>query len=213
MLVLLLLSNSVFAIGTGVFINEIHYNNVGADVGEAVEIAGPIGTDLGGWSLVAYNGSGGSSYSTTLLSGAIRVATFNLLNYFNGDGLGGGFPTSRGADTLADFNRQRDKILVALLASHVDEFAYNYLFDAQLGNLDYALTSLTLTGQVTGATAWHVNADEPDLLNYDTTFKLLAQQAIYAPDAYRSSDHDAVIVGLDLAPCPDLIFRNRFESE
>ena len=101
-----------------------------------------------------------------------------------------------------------------LLASLEGEFAYSYVFDAQLGYLDYALSSSTLTGQVTGVTAWHINADEPDLIDYDTSFKQPAQQAIYAPDAFRSSDHDPVIVGLSLqaAPLPDLIFKNGFES-
>ena len=53
--------------------------------------------------------------------------------------------------------------------------------------------------QVTGATIWHINADEPDILDYDTSFKKDAQDALYEPNAYRSSDHDPVIVGLDLA--------------
>src|SRR5262245_3671845 len=42
---------------TTVFINEIHYDNVGADTGERVEIAGPAGTNLAGWALVRYNGA------------------------------------------------------------------------------------------------------------------------------------------------------------
>ena len=76
------------------------------------------------------------------------------------------------------------------------EFAYSYLFSAQLGYLDYALASPSLLEKVTGATAWHINADEPDLIDYDTSFKQPAQDAIYAPDPYRSSDHDPVVVGL-----------------
>ena len=48
-----------------VFVNEIHYDNDGTDAGEAIEIAGPAGTDLTGWSLVLYNGSGGALYDTT----------------------------------------------------------------------------------------------------------------------------------------------------
>ena len=79
------------------------------------------------------------------------------------------------------------------------EYAYSYLFDGQLGYLDTALASPTLASQVSGATIWHINADEPDLLDYDTSFKSDAQDLLYAPDAYRSSDHDPVIVGLDLA--------------
>lgn len=37
---------------TPIFINEIHYDNDGGDTGEAIEIAGPAGSDLTGWSLV-----------------------------------------------------------------------------------------------------------------------------------------------------------------
>ena len=54
-----------------VFVNEIHYDNAGADADEGVEIAGPATTDLTGWALVGYNGSGGAPYSTTNLSGII----------------------------------------------------------------------------------------------------------------------------------------------
>jgi predicted extracellular nuclease len=54
-----------------VFINEIHYDNSGTDQGEAIEVAGPAGTDLSGWSIVLYNGSTGSSYNTTSLSGTL----------------------------------------------------------------------------------------------------------------------------------------------
>ena len=56
---------------TSVFINEIHYDNTGTDTGEAIEVAGPAGTDLTGWNIVLYNGSNGASYNTTALSGAI----------------------------------------------------------------------------------------------------------------------------------------------
>ncbi len=52
--------------------------------------------------------------------------------------------------------------------------------------------------EVTGVTIWHINADEPSLIDYDMSYKQDAQDAIYAPDAYRSSDHDPVIVGLEL---------------
>ena len=87
-----------------------------------------------------------------------------------------------------------------LLFQFVGEFAYTYLFDGQLGYLDHALAIQDLLAEVTGATAWNINADEPDLIDYDTSFKSDAQDAIYAPDPYRSSDHDPVIVGLDLIP-------------
>lgn len=54
-----------------VFINEIHYDNTGTDAGEAIEIAGPAGTNLAGWSIVLYNGAGGAPYDTDALTGTI----------------------------------------------------------------------------------------------------------------------------------------------
>jgi hypothetical protein len=54
-----------------VFFNEIHYDNTGADTGEAIEIAGPAGTNLAGWSILLYNGNGGAPYGTLDLSGII----------------------------------------------------------------------------------------------------------------------------------------------
>lgn len=68
---------------TSVFINEIHYDNTGTDSGEAIEIAGPAGTNLSGWSLVLYNGAGGVTYSTTALSGVIpdQASGFGTLSF------------------------------------------------------------------------------------------------------------------------------------
>ncbi|WP_225755266.1 ExeM/NucH family extracellular endonuclease [Actinotalea sp. Marseille-Q4924] len=56
---------------TPVFINELHYDNASTDVNEFVEVAGPAGTDLTGWSVVLYNGNGGAAYGTLPLSGAL----------------------------------------------------------------------------------------------------------------------------------------------
>lgn len=88
---------------------------------------------------------------------------------------------------------------VDLLREHEGEGAYTYLSDGMVGYLDHALASPSLAAQVTGAAAWHVNADEPDIIDYDTTFKGPAQEALYAPDPFRSSDHDPVLVGLALS--------------
>jgi hypothetical protein len=85
-----------------------------------------------------------------------------------------------------------------LVLDYLGEFAYSYLFDGQLGYLDHALANQALLPEVTGTTVWHINADEPDILDYDTTFKPPAQDALYEPNAYRSSDHDPVMVGLEV---------------
>ncbi len=119
-------------------------------------------------------------------------------------------PTGSGVDNflvIGDLNAydKEDPIdaLVAggyvdLVSSFLGEAAYSFVFDGQIGYLDHALANATLNDRVTGVSIWHINADEPDLIDYDTSFKRPAQEAIYAPDAYRSSDHDPVIVGLDL---------------
>ena len=57
--------------GTPVFINELHYDNAGTDQNEKVEVAGPVGTDLTGWSIALYNGSNGRVYDSIDLSGSI----------------------------------------------------------------------------------------------------------------------------------------------
>lgn len=54
-----------------VYLSEIHYDNASTDTGEALEIEGPAGTSLSGWSVVLYNGSNGSSYNTRQLTVSI----------------------------------------------------------------------------------------------------------------------------------------------
>jgi predicted extracellular nuclease len=77
--------------------------------------------------------------------------------------------------------------------------AYSYVFDGQWGYLDHALASASLAGQVTGVADYHINADEPSVLDYNTDFKntnLIS--TLYAPDQFRVSDHDPVVVGMNL---------------
>ena len=92
------------------------------------------------------------------------------------------------------------------------ELAYGYVFDGAIGYLDYALASPGLLAQITGVTNWHINSDEPNLIDYDTSFKQAAQAAIYAPDAYRSSDHDPVIGGTELLQYDFGGFRNPVDA-
>jgi hypothetical protein len=78
------------------------------------------------------------------------------------------------------------------------ERAYGYVFDGMAGYLDHALSNASLTSQVTGAAEWHINADEPDILDYNLDFG--RSEDYFTADAVRGSDHDAVLVGLELAP-------------
>lgn len=87
-----------------------------------------------------------------------------------------------------------------LLASYGGAQAYGYVFNGQWGYLDHALATPSLAlGQVAGAVHWHISADEPSVLDYNVNFKtanLIA--SLYAPDEFRNSDHDPVVVALAL---------------
>ncbi len=91
-----------------------------------------------------------------------------------------------------------------LIGSQLGASAYSFAFDGTWGYLDHALASSSLAPQVSGVTEWHINADEPNVLDYNEDFKSAGQlTSLYAADAYRSADHDPVIVGLNLlAPTP-----------
>ncbi|QGH70613.1 ExeM/NucH family extracellular endonuclease [Pseudactinotalea sp. HY158] len=68
-----------------VFISEFHYDNDGTDVGEFIEVQGPVGTDLTGWSLVLYNGSNAPGaailYGTDALPSPIPAAGVVVVDY------------------------------------------------------------------------------------------------------------------------------------
>ncbi|MEH8016957.1 ExeM/NucH family extracellular endonuclease [Rheinheimera muenzenbergensis] len=51
---------------------------------------------------------------------ALRVASFNVLNYFNGEGQQPVFPTRRGASNATEFERQQAKTISALAALDAD---------------------------------------------------------------------------------------------
>lgn len=67
------------------------------------------------------------------------------------------------------------------------------------GSLDHALADADLYPLVKKSFAWNINADEPTVFDYNVEYKSDDQiSAFYAADAFRSSDHDPVIVDLDL---------------
>ena len=77
--------------------------------------------------------------------------------------------------------------------------AYSYSFNGELGYLDHALASPSLVDKVVDATEWHINADEPVVLDYNFEFKSSSQiDSFFAPGPYRMSDHDPVVVSIML---------------
>ncbi|MGK7394403.1 MAG: ExeM/NucH family extracellular endonuclease [Candidatus Cyclobacteriaceae bacterium M3_2C_046] len=108
---------------------------------------------------------------------------------------------------LGDFNAYQKEEPVQLLESegYVDllsqfegDSSYSYSFKGAFGHLDYAFSSNALKDFVSGAKIWHINADEPAILDYNQNYQSAEQQeAFYSPDPFRSSDHDPVLVGLE----------------
>ena len=159
-------------------------------------------------------GDGQSCYNAT------RVAQANrLLSWINATVL----PAAGDPDVLllGDFNAyaQEDPITALITAGYTDletlfngANAYSYVFGGSTGHLDYALASSSLLGQVVGADAWHINADEVPLLDYsdeiadagEAAFEekpdgsaLVPPRVVYQPaSVYRAADHDPVLVGL-----------------
>ena len=77
---------------------------------------------------------------------------------------------------------------------------YSYVFDGQSGYLDHALSTASLNAQITDVRHWHINADEPSVIDYNTEFK---PQDLYTATPYRASDHDPVLIGFNLGgPTP-----------
>ena len=72
---------------------------------------------------------------------------------------------------------------------------YSYVFDGESGYLDHALANSSMAAQITGANEWHINADEPFVIDYNTEFK---PQDLYTNGPYKASDHDPVVIGLNL---------------
>jgi hypothetical protein len=93
------------------------------------------------------------------------------------------------------------------LVRFTDGFPYTFTFDGMQGTLDTALALDDLAARVTGAAVWHINADEVPAIDYQESVGVSFNQrfrtpeiaaAYFDPSAFRSSDHDPVLIGLDL---------------
>jgi predicted extracellular nuclease len=154
----------------------------------------------------AADGSGNCNGTRTRASEAI-------VEYLNAD------PTGSGDSdflVMGDLNAYKMETPISTLTDAgytdvIDSFvgpdAYSFVFSAQLGYLDHALANSPLLPQITGVTEWHINADEVNVYDYnddvqdggERSFERISETpAIYTPDAFRSSDHDPVVIGLSL---------------
>ncbi len=131
-------------------------------------------------------------------------------------------PTGSGLDDEANDNiliigdlnsyRNEDPIVALEDGGYVDLIdvllgadAYSFVFDGQLGYLDYAMASTNLEPQITGITEWHTNADEVNVFDYNDPIEDVGENGferkstvleLFEFNAFRSSDHDVVLVGV-----------------
>ncbi|HZB41821.1 MAG TPA: hypothetical protein VE487_12705, partial [Ilumatobacter sp.] len=142
----------------------------------------------------------------------VRTNAANLLaDWLSSDPTGTG---TRSALIVGDLNSYAKEDPIAaleakgytnLVAAKIGPEAYSYVFDGQWGYLDHALGNAAIVPDVTGVAEWHVNADEPSVLDYNDDFKSAGQlTSLYAPDQFRVSDHDPVVVGLNLNAPPSV---------
>ena len=129
---------------TPVFIKELNYDNAGTDTGKAVEVAGPAGADLAGWSSALYNGNGAAAYDTIPLSGTVpdQDGGFGALA-FAAPGLQNG-----AADGIA---------LVDPAGSVAQFLSYEGAFTAAVGPAD-GLASADVGVSETGLLRWKAHA-------------------------------------------------------
>jgi 5'-nucleotidase len=112
----------------------------------------------------------------------------------------------RSVALVGDFNSytHEDPLQVLYDAGYTDAAStlshgqWSYSFDGLSGSLDHVLLNAAALKRATGEDTWEINAEESIALEYSrynyhgTLF--------YAPDQYRSSDHDPVLVGLSAGP-------------
>jgi hypothetical protein len=175
---------------TTIFINEIHYDNAGTDTGEAIEIAGPAGTDLTGWSIVRYNGANGLVYTTPtadpsgsdVLSGTIPNAGggygFVVINYLV-NGIQNGDPDGI---ALVDNN------------SNVVQF------------LSYEGSFTALDGPAAGLTSMDIGVAEPSDNPVGNSLQLIGTGRAYGDFAWTGpipNTRGAVNTGQTFVPVPE----------
>ncbi|MCL6435463.1 MAG: ExeM/NucH family extracellular endonuclease [Leptolyngbyaceae cyanobacterium HOT.MB2.61] len=142
-----------------------------------------------------------------------KAAAYLVNTWLPGDPTGQGDPDYL---IIGDLNAYRGETPITAIKNAgytdlVERFggnnAYSFVFDGQLGYLDHALANASMAAQVTGVAEWHINADEVPVFDYNNTLRDGDEQSfeakptgnnLYEPNAFRTSDHDPVIIGLDL---------------
>ena len=101
-----------------------------------------------------------------------------------------------------DFNAYdlEDPIQVLLEAGYINQGnksgEYTYAFGGTVGSLDHVFASPEADATVNAVDVWNINSVESVALEYSRYNNNVTD--FYVADAYRSSDHDPVVLGLNL---------------
>lgn len=138
---------------------------------------------------------------------AARVdAARAMADWLGGDPTGSGDPDYLLIGDL-NSNSQEDPLRLLGEADYAQlghgnaEGHYSFVYDGLSGSLDHGLATSSLAAQVRGAAVWHINSDEMPDFDYNREGRSQAVEArMFRADPFRSSDHDPLIIGLDLLP-------------
>lgn len=119
----------------------------------------------------------------------LRVASFNLLNFFNGDGQGSGFPTERGATSVDAMNRQREKLVAAMIALDADVLGLLEIENDGYGEHS-AITELAAALSAASRADWRATAVEGGRLGRD----VIAVGFLYRPDRVQPVEPASTLI-------------------
>lgn len=185
--------NTAFEIGRAPVAQQFELNGNGEEFFYVVNHFKSKGGGGSATGLDVDQGDGQGAFNATRVEQAIALQDFvNTLDDIDPDVL-----------VMGDLNAytQEDPIITLTSGGLVNELErfvtdpYSFVFDGQSGALDHALTTPSLSAQVTGVTEWHINADEPSVIDYNEEFK---PQDLYTDEPFRSADHDPIVIGLNL---------------
>lgn len=119
--------------------------------------------------------------------GTLRIASFNVLNFFNGNGQKQGFPTPRGADTPAEMKRQQAKIVAAIKALNADVVGIMEIENDGFGEHS-AIRQLVNALNEAGPTTYYVSEPEARRVGHDQ----ITVGLIYNKETVTASSHAMV---------------------
>ncbi|GLP95067.1 ExeM/NucH family extracellular endonuclease [Paraferrimonas sedimenticola] len=93
--------------------------------------------------------------------------------------------------------------IVSKILAEKGKTPWSYSYNDEVGSLDHILISPSLENRVIDAGDWHINAAESNLFDYNMEYKGDYDNLVnkfYAPDHFRSSDHDPALLTLSYLP-------------